>query len=367
LRAIGSVLVLTNHFWHKALSSFVFSLGESGWIAMDSFFVLSGFLITGILLDSRARPDYFRSYYIRRSLRIFPLYYVVLAILIGMTALSWKGTQYTFFVQSWGSPFWFAAYLGNFKTAFVGRVAPIGGFGPLWSLQVEEQFYLLFPLLVRWLRPGQLSRLLWVLVFLSPVFRVLFYLHNPNNPFTQYELLPCHMEGLALGGLIAIRFRQGPWKIPKAALTALTICLLAATYIGSLLSHPTLEDQAWSSPFNRLLGYSLSSWGCACLVLWLIVFRDSSYTRWSRVAPLQYLGKISYGTYLMHLVALRCIQWTAHFGLHFRYDGFPRFAALMVLTLVLASVSWYIFEKPILSLKDRLAPSRKQKPLLAQV
>src|SRR5271155_2373307 len=78
IRAFGIGIVLLNHFWPPSLSFWVFSIGQSGWIAVDAFFVLSGFLITGILVDTRSRPDYFSNYYIRRTLRVFPLYYLVL-------------------------------------------------------------------------------------------------------------------------------------------------------------------------------------------------------------------------------------------------------------------------------------------------
>ena len=166
------------------------------------------------------------------------------------------------------------------------------------------------------------------------------------------------MEGLALGALIAIRFRSGPWEVPKGRLTALTIGLLFAAAMGSLLSRPTwanMNEPAFSA-FNRLIGYSVSSWGCAGLVLWLILFRGSRYTRFLRIAPLKYIAMISYGIYLLHQLAWRAERASGRIGIHLAHDGLARFLVLAGSSILLASLSWYIFERPLMHLKDRLAP-----------
>src|SRR6266568_583868 len=297
LRAVATVLVLLNHFWPQSLSSVVWSAGQFAWIAMDSFFVLSGFLIAGILLDTRERADYYRSYYVRRSLRILPLYYCVLVYLTCVATL-WKGgEQYRHLVEEWGSPVWFFVYLGNFTTAAAGvwpTVVP--GLSPLWSLQVEEQFYLLFPLAIRRLSPATLSR-----------------------------------------ALIAIRFRQRPWEIKKGWLTALTIVLLAATCFASVWSNPARTDEEFASPFNRTVGYLLSSVGCASALLWLIHFRGSRVTGWLRMSPVQYLGKISYGVYLLHIPARTAAHSLRHaLGLTLPLDGLVMFLAVTALTIAAA-------------------------------
>ncbi len=360
LRAVASMPVLLNHFWPQSLSSVVWSAGQFAWIAMDSFFVLSGFLIAGILLDTRERPDYFRSYYVRRSLRILPLYYCVLVYLICVGTL-WKGgEQYRHLVEQWGSPVWFFVYLGNFTTAAAGvwpTVVP--GLSPLWSLQVEEQFYLLFPLAIRRLSPATLARALWVIVLLSPALRVSLFVLNPDNLYCQYVLLPCHMEGLALGALIAIRFRQGPWEIKKGRLSALAIVLLTATCVASVWSNPARVDEEFASPFNRTVGYLLSSVGCASVLLWVIRFRGSRVTGWLRLSPVQYVGKISYGVYLLHIPVWTAALFLRHaLGLTLPRDGFVMFLAATALTIATASASWYLLERPLLSLKDRFAPAR---------
>ena len=369
IRAIGIFIVLVNHSWPREVSNVIFRFGEMGWIAMDAFFVLSGFLITGILLDTRSRPDYFRNYYTRRSLRIFPLYYLVLAAIIVMALLS-RGRKRQRIFQS-------RSYLGlaglvcrlsrKLQNGCPGDRPPVLALAPLWSLQVEEQFYLLFPFAIRWMRREHLSRMLWCMVILSPLFRVAFYLWNPSNTAPQYVLLPCHMEGLALGALIAIRFRSGPWNISKGRLTAYTIALLAITCIAPILASPRKLDIGWYSTFNRLAGYSLSSFACAGLVLWLIRFRGSRYTRALRIAPIQYIARISYGMYLLHELAARCMRWLGSRTGYFPPEGLLRFFAIVTLSILFASISWYFFEGPLVRLKDRLAPSHMPDRTTAKV
>jgi peptidoglycan/LPS O-acetylase OafA/YrhL len=363
LHAIGIGFVLIDHFWPKPLSPLILRVGTlGGLIAMDSFFVLSGFLITGILLDTRHRPDYFRNYYIRRSLRIFPLYYLLLLALFVMTHVSHggNGTEYTQMVHQWGSPAWFTFYLGNFRMAYTGQFPPVTAYGPLWSLQIEEQFYLLLPFAIRWIRPDRLSRWLWLMVFLSPVFRLLFFLWHPKNYFFQLALLPCRMDGLALGGIIALRFRRGPWKLSKAGLASLGVGLLALTVVGTNWSLAAVAAaKSESNPFMQLAGSSLSSLGCACLVLWLIFSRGSRYTRVLRIAPLLYIGKVSYGLYLLHQLSPRGLRLVRKLGVHLNPNGLSYFIVLVCMSLAMASLSWYLMERPLLSLKDRLAPSRE--------
>ena len=352
-------MVLLNHFWPKSLSSRVWDLGQLAWIAMDSFFVLSGFLIAGILLDTRQRPDYYRSYYVRRALRVLPLYYCVLVYLICVSVF-WKGGEhYRQLLQEWGSPVWFFAYLGNLAIAIAGTwPTVIRGLSPLWSLQIEEQFYLLFPFAIRRLSRERLARALWMLVLLSPALRVGSFFLAPGNLYLQYVLLPTHMEGLALGALMAIRFRSGPWALDKRRLSALAIVLLTATCVASAWSNPLRAEEEFASPFNRTVGFSLSSAACAALVLWLIRFRGSRWTEWLRWSPVQYVGRISYGIYLLHMpvrevvyVVLPSVGWSLP------RESFAMVAVVIIASLACASLSWWLLERPLLSLKDRLAPA----------
>ena len=255
LRAFGIVAVIVAHMWPKE-SFRIWETAQLAWICMDSFFVMSGFLITGILLDSRTRSDYYSSYYIRRALRILPVYYAMLVVLTAADAL---GFRYSGTVHSAGSPWWFFIYLGNIPTALTGQwmEAARGAFVPLWSLQIEEQFYLLFPLLVHRMSLKTLSRTVLTLAVISPVLRLFFYWADPANTLVQYVFLPCRMEGLALGAWIAIRFRLKPWELSRRRLSIGAAVLLAITCLLG----------GWSGfehihAFNRTLGFLISSIAC---------------------------------------------------------------------------------------------------------
>jgi len=239
----------------------------------------------------------------------------------------------------------------------MGHGAPAPYFAVLWSLQIEEQFYLLFPVMVRFIPLDRLSRLLWCLVFLSPLCRLFFFLWNPSNAVVQMVLLPCHMEGLALGGLIAIRLRSGPWKISKPWLTSLTFGLLFVTCLGSFLSKPPLDR----SVFIRLTGISLSSFACASLIVWIIVFRGTRYTRFLRMRMAGYFATISYGIYLLHPVVSSIVENRMHPGTHLKTFYAVRFIVLCALSILAASISWYAFERPLARLKDRVAPDSRSR------
>ncbi len=357
LRAVGICLVILNHMWPwESYSRRLFLLLQLPWMLMDAFFVLSGFLITGILLDSRARPDYYKSYYVRRALRILPIYYVVL-IFITAAAVLHGHAAYQEMAAHWGRPWWFFVYLGNIPTAITGRepLAAGGAFVPLWSLQVEEQFYLLFPLLIHRLSLRNLTRVLIALCCFSTVLRLVLYWLYPLNELAQYVLLPCRMEGLAMGAWVAIRFRQGPWNVNKAKLS-LMVLFWALVSLGSA---------AWAgyyhtTPFNRTVGLLLSPLFCTYAIFWVIQFRGSRVTAWMRMPVLQYMGQISYAAYLFHWPVANILTSAAERLKAPAMDqGIVRIVLIYVATFGLSALSWHVFEKPMAMLKDRLFPAAR--------
>jgi peptidoglycan/LPS O-acetylase OafA/YrhL len=360
LRGLGLIAVLVEHFAPRAsYGTPYFQLKFTGWIWLESFFVLSGFLIAGILLDARDDPRYFRNFFVRRSLRVFPLYYAVLLGGTAMLLLSRDGAGYRELVDGWGSPGWFFLYLGNVRTALLGEWPAAHFLVPLWSLQVEEQFYLLLPFAVWCLAPRTLFRVLLAAAVASPIVRVALFLVDRENGHLQYVLLPSRFEGLAFGAMIALRYRAGPWHLPRARLLAVTGASLLAMY--ACLSWGYFKVGNYRM---RTVGFTVVAIAFACVIVCLVELRDSPYTRWLRVAPLQYLGRVSYGVYLLQVPTHSLlVAVTRHFGWPYPTDGWWAtawwvFGVQVAATVALASLSWYAFERPILRLKDRLAPSR---------
>jgi peptidoglycan/LPS O-acetylase OafA/YrhL len=278
LRAIAICFVLLHHFWPTTgpLARFA-TVAHIGWIGVDLFFVISGFLICGILLDTRQGDGYFRNFYSRRSLRIFPLYYVFLAVMaIAIPAI--QGTS-EFFDQS-GSMWWYIFYGGNIREAITGH-EPAYVFAPLWSLSIEEQFYVTFPFIVWRLGPQRLWRLLWALVIAAAIFRLVAFLLWPFNERIQYLSTVCRMDNIAVGCLLAVGFRLS--RITMSTTTAKCIAYFATLSLFAVFGMGGLDRMR---PFCRIAGYSITAFTFAAVVGWVVMARPN----WLRFAPLTGLG-----------------------------------------------------------------------------
>ena len=366
LRALAVLLVLLVHFGpHASIGSPLWKIESIGWIGVDLFFVLSGFLITGILLDTREDRLYYKNFYLRRTLRVFPLYYVV--IFLGLAIqIAWHDES---IIHNLYETSWFVVYLGNIHVAFKNH-APLAGFlGPFWSLQIEEQFYLIFPFLVKNLRQKALFWMLVCVIVLSGPLRWGLYLLSPHRELLQYTTLPCRMDGLALGALLALRVRMSQWWIRPA-----TVTLGGAGLLSGLFIYLSWGGYDWSTPRIRTFGYSIVALTFASVVLWVLRFRGGWQTSWLRIAPLQYLGKISYGIYLLQaLIFVLVRKLSTHFGVSLFVEGdwhsttWVHFCLLVGIIVLSASISWHFLERPISKLKDRLSygyrVARWDKPL----
>ncbi len=338
------MLVVTGHAWpggNRAL--------DLGWMLMDVFFVLSGFLICGILLDSRERRDYFSAFYARRAARLLPLYYVTLALMLvlqsvvvgGLTSHRW-GLP----LEQWGSPAWFLVYLGNMPTALSGQWPPFL-FVPLWSLQLEEQFYLFLPILVRHLTRRTLVAVLVAVVAISPIVRLWCVHMWPSNALVQYVFTFCHMDGFALGALVAVWCRVGTPRLHGGALSSIVVVWWTAAVFTAVWAGVLHE-----ATFNRTIGFLLTSIGGALLLMWFLRFRDTVWCRWMQTPVVRHLGTISYGTYLLHPVVIIGVAVVAQeTGLEeLRSSATVAVPVVLAVTLLLASMSWRFLERPVLAL-----------------
>jgi peptidoglycan/LPS O-acetylase OafA/YrhL len=347
LRGIAISLVLVHRFWPDdgPLKRFA-SLAELGWVGVDLFFVISGFLIAGILLDTKhadvGRAPYFKNFYARRMLRIFPLYYLFVGAVLIAFPLAQGGPYFeTPFIRSAGSPLYYLCYLGNVPEA-IGHDPPYF-LAPVWSLAIEEQFYIVFPFLVWVLPKPKLGKVLLALILLAPLFRFAVWLIAPGNERIQYLSTPCRMDSIAMGCMVALIFRTAT-KLPSAVVLGRVACGLlvacAATFLFGGLSRV--------STFGKIGGYSLVAVTFAAVVAFVVTSRDTAAVAWLRWRPLTYLGKICYGTYLLHRPADFLVdKVTARFELsQLLVIGFK-----FVVAIALASLSWYVFESRVLRLK----------------
>jgi peptidoglycan/LPS O-acetylase OafA/YrhL len=290
VRGLAILLVLFFHGiappMNAKLSSagkFILAVSQNGWVGVNLFFVLSGFLITGILIDSRNRRGYFRRFYTRRALRILPAFYTTLIVLLVGGWISWR-----FLALS-------VLFLAN-STPLLG--VPLQ-YGPLWSLAVEEHFYMLWPAIIRRVSPVTLILLLTAIFGVTPALRAIdFKLTGAPADFVALYTW-FNLDGLALGALLAIWLRQ-PWFQRKHLLRIAPPLLLAGIALFVLVSKHALTQAAFASTTCNLGSAGLLS----CMLL-------MGTSRWSFLVDrpvLKFLGFISYGLYLIHVLAFRLAE-----------------------------------------------------------
>lgn len=331
VRAFAALLVILFHAAQDGLP--IPGPVQFGQTGVDLFFVLSGFLITSILLKARQHDwSEVRTFYARRTLRIFPLYFgvILLAAVLGD-------------VYSW--PFW--VYLQNFWLSFH---IPIDGPAHFWSLAVEEQFYLVWPFLVLFSPRRYLLPLLWTMIAGAFVCRFFLARHGLD----VFGLTFTRIDGLAAGGVLAVlhgREALARWRNPMLG------GLVAAT---ALLLSLSLRYRGLNNPWFLASKYSLLSAMYACLIGWLLCSAGSPVNRALRVAPLRFIGRISYGLYVFHPYV---------FALTIRHlpgrSPWLQAGTASALTLLVACLSWYGYERHFIKLKSRWAPEPRPTPRAA--
>jgi len=354
LRGVAILLVTLHHFWPDSgvLYATLAPLAHLGWIGVDLFFVISGLLIGGILLDTRASPDYFRNFYARRILRIFPLYYAFVCALfivvpIGQSMIHKVGYLQSEFIRESGNPLWYLLFAGNIRESITG-VEPAYFLAPLWSISIEEQFYLMSPLLIRHLSPQTLKRVLIGLILFSPVFRLVMLELVPDNERIQYLATLSRFDNLSVGVLLALMLRTD--ALPNRRTTGIALVTIGLA-LAVAFATGGLDRNGW---FCRVFGYSLLAGFFVVLVFWAIQNRGERVTAALRARWLVYLGGLCYGLYLLQRPAeVLLLKALAFAGIALeQYPTLSLFGKIGFSVLV-AHASWHLFEKPINALKDR--------------
>lgn len=333
VRGLAVILVLL-HNTDKYPSLHLEMIANNGWMGVDLFFVLSGLLITGILLDSRQSEGYFGNFYARRCLRIWPLYYAVLLFMFVIVPVLRPSDAHAVF-EARSAPWWaYPVFLQNFLVPI--PTLATGALGVTWSLAVEEQFYLVWPLVVRFCTAAQLRKIAISVICLSPLLRLYLSLHQVNI----YSNTFCRLDGLMAGALLALALRSPRFAPAK---------FLTPAWITFLVSAPlALEIEALHA---RWIGFSLVALASVSFV-YLALF---STQRWLQAILtnrfLVYTGTISYGIYLLQKIPLDAAK-AFHLDNH-QFLALPITAAA---TYAMATVSWNLLEKPFLKLKRFFEP-----------
>ena len=349
------------HFWLGARPTgdaerVMYIVAENGWIGVDLFFVLSGFLITRILLNAKGESGYFRKFYARRALRIFPLYYGFLFawffVVPNVVQLAPNGPF------QWGrdTQLWFWTYTSNWLS-ITNRVVP-HGLNHFWSLAIEEQFYLVWPALVLLVSRRTLRLICLALLPIGFLFRV-WLMTTPYAHTGGYVLTPARMGTLAVGAWLACVLADG--RDGKKVHRFAPAVLFTSAALLLLLNLDDFHMEGFETSMQTI-GFPLLAIAAAAILV-LAMNRagsESWYQRLFRARLLKFFGKYSYGMYVLHLPVVVAFE-----GIGFTIAALPRiggsdlFAAMMFsvaalsATTLLAFLSWHLFEKRFLLLKSR--------------
>ena len=348
-RGLAIISVLLYHlFWYT-------SFFRIGWIGVDLFFVLSGFLITDILLESKKDSYYFLNFYTKRILRILPLYYLTLFLFFKLSPVFFSDTSpnstFTYYNQN---KLWYWTFLQNWLIVFKGKPSE-----PyllhFWSLAIEEQFYLLWPILIiltKTLRA--LKSIIFLLISFALIFRILCWLMYPEYLTGLYYNSFARMDSLLMGCLVCVHIKQGKRVSP---ILIKIIVLLFFTLI--LLSILTYKNVQHDNILFSTIGYSAIASFFGCIIYLLVTNEIKLAPVFDNMQILKYVGKISYGIYVIHLPVYLIIAFllakspVTIIPIFLKSSLFVSTISLCC-TILLSICSFYLFEKPILNFKKYL-------------
>lgn len=361
LRGLACLLVVSFHYVADLavvpVGSFLSRaqrIAQGGWTGVDLFFVLSGFLIAGILMDKRESSSYFSTFYIRRACRIFPLYFLLV--------LSYAAIRTVGVPEEWGKglftdpdplPAWpYFLFLQNNFIAVAGSFGA-GYLGVTWSLALEEQFYFILPALVR--RFGtraNVAKMAGLFILIGPLSRaVATYGFGVRGWIFSYALLPTRCEALGAGMLIAVLYRSGDlWEkvknasLPAAGLAAGAIIVPTGVLFGLAQERRFIFNYTFIAAFYALL-----------LVAALIP--NTPFSKVMTFRPIRAMGNLSYSTYLIHPILLQtAFTIFRHAEPQLKnLQDLELVALSLVATLALSWTSWTFLERPIISWGHRFA------------
>ncbi len=349
VRGLATLTVLTGHFMFYDVyhQEWWWAIAHAGWLGVDLFFVLSGFLITGILLNKKGKPRYFRDFYRRRILRIFPLYYF--ALLLSFMAIFFIDQQPHRLYTGYDSLGWFLAFIPNIALALKGDwlwQTNWVGLSHLWSLAVEEQFYLIWPLVVLLIPRKPLAVVCALLIAAGYYIRIhTDIVFGQEWSIASYVLPHCRMDGLAAGSLMAILVHLGFVTfapLQRQVVRDLTFGLGMTTLYLLLAGNTHWRGEVVALTFMGVLYLALSP--------------DGRVRRLCEHPFLMHIGMFSYGMYVFHQMFRVVYEYYFRTGLEAL--GLPIGVVQVIymvlaigVTYVLARLSWRYIEERFIKMK----------------
>ncbi len=375
IRGAAIVAVVLYHF---------FNIPYAAWYSMDSFFVLSGFLITGILLDTRKNKHYFKNYIARRMLRILPLYYGVLIVFFLIVPLIVSESKLAPFSVYYDNQGYFWSYLQNWilliKEADLKGVSRI--FLHLWSLAVEEQFYIVWPFLILLFSTRNLVKIILLLIVFSVGIKCYYFFSGYTWQYAYFNTF-ARLDSLCIGGLLAIAVRDNyVTTILEKIVPYIFKILLVVLFLAIMIARPRTPWPSGSGKgglihqllmpqgqFLLPLGNTIFAIFFAALILYCMSPHKNNTAKWLLELPiLRFFGKYSYAMYIFHVPILALLRpdlavtLTKHMPKSIAFVS-ANFICL-ILTMAAALVSWNLIEKPALKLKKFFSYNiAKSKPM----
>jgi peptidoglycan/LPS O-acetylase OafA/YrhL len=363
VRGLAVVLILFTHFSFGGPPGLLTSAATLGWVGVELFFVLSGCLITGILLDVKDSPNYFRVFYTKRALRIFPLYFTAIAFTfwIALPMARRTGVPHDWASIPSSEQIWYWLHISNWRTAFGFHISePIGQY---WSLAIEEQFYLVWPLVVYLCSSKALLRISLLTALVSFGLRNAPFLVPFQAEHSQflYRLTPTHVDGLTLGSCIPLIIRNQRLRLLSNNMVdaAVAVCCMASGLVIWRAKSMHLED-----PVLVSAGYGVFAWTFAAILLRTVLKAGSNDPMCLafRFPLLCSFGAYSYAIYVLHPLYVELVRDLAWSILPRSYWPALSIGAGLILSYLVGFCSWHILEKRFIRWKDRLRYRRREIP-----
>ena len=351
LRLFAMLAVFFHHF---AIMRGGHVCASFGWAGLQLFMALSGFLTTRILLRDRMQTEAaggnlwgtLGQFYTRRSLRIFPIYYLVIGIgfVLGLeSARKLLG--------------WLSTYTLNIYLTLTGNLNSVGPYAHLWSLSVQEQFYIFWALVVLFAPMRRLFRISCAMVIVAPIYRLIAVVFGWGPAAVSYFSLAC-LDSTGMGALLALGM-DAP-KIRERLDTWLTRVALPLGLVGTVIL--AIADLRW--PNVTGVGINLALGLVSCWVIYKTTQGFRGPVGWVlELKPIMFLGRISYGLFIYHFFMPGIVgPFLRHYGVDFTDGGLKAFAIYSTAAIAGATLSWYVIEAPMGRIKDQFRPSTVPAP-----